>query len=196
MYWDLTQRIYREELDPAFDGPAEAGTPFCAPGTPACDADYDHAARPREVHKAMEEIALTGRIGKPLITLHGTMDVLLPITRDSDVYARMVRQAGRGQLHRYYRIEGGTHTDALVDTHSEHLRPLTPCHRTAFTTLENWLTFGHRPPASHTVPKPEPADAATLLNACPLKARGDAAPRPRPERPFTTRAATVSGRGN
>ena len=189
VYWDLTQRIYREELDPAFDGPAEAGTPFCAPGTPACDADYDHAARPREVHKAMEEIALTGRIGKPLITLHGTMDVLLPITRDSDVYARMVRQAGRGQLHRYYRIEGGTHTDALVDTHSEHLRPLTPCHRTAFTTLENWLTFGHRPPASHTVPKPEPADAATLLKACPLKARGDAAPRPRPERPFTTRAA-------
>jgi hypothetical protein len=56
----------------------------------------------------MKKIGLTGRIGKPLITL----DVLLPIGRDSDVYARMVRQAGRSPLHRYYRIKGGTHTDA------------------------------------------------------------------------------------
>jgi hypothetical protein len=176
VYWDLTQRIYREELDPGFDGPTEAGTPFCAPGTRACDADYDYASRPRGVRKAMEKIALTGRIGKPLITLHGTLDVLLPITQDSDVYARMVRQAGRGRLHRYYRIEGGTHTEALVDAYPERLRPLTPCHRTAFTALENWLTPGYRPPASRTVPMPEQADAAALLNACPLRARGDSAP--------------------
>jgi dienelactone hydrolase len=139
VYWDLTQRIYREELDPAFDGPAEAGTPFCAPGTPACDADYDYASRPDEVTAAVARIGLTGRIGKPLITLHGTLDVLLPISRDSDVYARMVREAGRGPSHRYYRIEGGTHTDALADTHPDRLRPLTPCHRSAFTALEDWL---------------------------------------------------------
>lgn len=140
VYWDLTQRIYREELDPGFDGTTEAGTPFCAPDTPACDAEYDYAARPDEVRKAVEEMALTGRIGKPLITLHGTLDVLLPIAQDSDVYARMVRQAGRDRLHRYHRIEGGTHTDALVDTYPERLRPLTPCHRTAFTALESWLS--------------------------------------------------------
>ncbi|PTH85567.1 tannase/feruloyl esterase family alpha/beta hydrolase [Streptomyces sp. A244] len=178
VYWDLTQRIYREELDPGFDGPTEAGTPFCAPGTPACDADYDRAARPDEVRKAMKKIALTGRIGKPLITLHGTLDVLLPIAQDSDVYARMVRQAGRDRLHRYYRIEGGTHTDALVDTHPERLRPLTPCHRTAFKALESWLTQGHRPPASHTVPLPAEADPATRLSTCSLTTRADAPPPP------------------
>ncbi|MFD8232850.1 3-hydroxybutyrate oligomer hydrolase family protein [Streptomyces sp. NPDC059696] len=181
IYWDLTQRIYREELDPGFDGTAEAGTPFCAPGTPACDADYDYAARPGEVRAAVQKIALTGRIGKPLITVHGTLDVLLPISQDSDVYARMVRQAGRGSLHRYYRIEGGTHTDALVDTHPDRLRPLTPCHRTAFTALENWLSRpGHRPPASGTVPLPPGADPATLLDACPLTGRPDATPALRP----------------
>ncbi|MFF6952891.1 3-hydroxybutyrate oligomer hydrolase family protein [Streptomyces iakyrus] len=178
VYWDLTQRIYREELDPAFDGPTEAGTPFCAPGTPACDADYDYAARPDEVRKAVEKIALTGRIGEPLITLHGTLDVLLPIARDSDVYARMVRQAGRDRLHRYYRIEGGTHTDALVDTYPQRLRPLTPCHRTAFTALEGWLAQGHRPPASHTVPLPDDADPATRLSTCSLTTRTDAPPPP------------------
>ena len=141
-YWDLTQRIYREELDPAYDGPTEAGTPYCAPGTPACDADYDYASRPRQVHRAVASIGLTGRIGKPLITLHGTLDVLLPIGRDSDVYARMVRDAGRGGLFRYYRVEGGTHVDSLYDAFPDRLRPLTPCHRSAFTALEAWIGQG------------------------------------------------------
>ncbi|MFE6196179.1 tannase/feruloyl esterase family alpha/beta hydrolase [Streptomyces sp. NPDC057838] len=167
VYWDLTQRVYREELDPGFDGTAEAGTPFCAPGTPACDADYDYASRP-EAARAVAGIALTGRIGKPLITLHGTLDVLLPIGKDSDVYARMVREAGRGPLHRYYRIEGGTHTDALADVHPDRLRPLTPCHRTAFTALEDWLASGHRPPASRTVARPAATGPATLANSCSL----------------------------
>ncbi|WP_128977610.1 tannase/feruloyl esterase family alpha/beta hydrolase [Streptomyces roseicoloratus] len=171
VYWDLTQRIYREELDPGFDGAVEAGTPFCAPGTPECDTDYDYAARPAEVRRAVGKIALTGRIGKPLITVHGTLDTLLPIGRDSDVYARMVREAGRGALHRYYRIEGGTHTDALFDAFPDRLRPLTPCHRSAFTTLERWLARGDRPPASHTVPLPAGADPATLLTDCPFEGR-------------------------
>ncbi|WP_330294583.1 3-hydroxybutyrate oligomer hydrolase family protein [Streptomyces sp. NBC_00503] len=167
-YWDLTQRIYREELDPGFDGPAEAGTPFCAPGTPACDADYAYAQRPAQVHEAVAKIALTGRIGKPLITLHGTLDVLLPISQDSDVYAEMVRRAGRGGLLRYYRIEGGTHVDSLVDAFPDRLRPLTPCHRAAFTALEDWIGRGVRPPAGHTVPRDPTADPATLLTSCPL----------------------------
>ncbi|GAB2815064.1 tannase/feruloyl esterase family alpha/beta hydrolase [Streptomyces chlorus] len=169
VYWDLTQRIHREEFDPAFDGPTEAGTPYCAPGeVPGCDADYDYATRPAGVHKAVERIELTGRIGKPLITIHGTLDVLLPISQDSDVYARMIKDAGRSGLHRYYRIEDGTHTDSLVDAFPGRLRPLVPCHRSSFTALEKWLTTGHRPPASHTVARPEAADPAALLTGCRL----------------------------
>ncbi|MFF7547877.1 tannase/feruloyl esterase family alpha/beta hydrolase [Streptomyces canus] len=169
VYWDLTQRIYREELDPGFDGATEAGTPYCAAGTPACDTDYDYATRPDEVRRAVARIGLTGRIGKPLITLHGTLDVLLPISQDSDVYARMVRDAGRGGLYRYYRIEGGTHTDALADVFPDRLRPLAPCYRTAFTALERWLGTGRRPPASRTVGLPTGAETATLVNHCSLE---------------------------
>ncbi|WP_256107318.1 3-hydroxybutyrate oligomer hydrolase family protein [Streptomyces sp. ODS05-4] len=171
VYWDLTQRLYREEFDPAFDGATEAGTPYCVPGGgPGCDADYDYAARPADVRRAVARVALTGRIGKPLITVHGTLDALLPITEDSDVYARMVRQAGRGDLHRYYRIEDGTHTDSLVDLFPDLLRPLTPCHRSAFTALEGWLSAGHRPPPSRTVARPRGADPAALLTSCRLRA--------------------------
>ena len=56
-YWDLTQRVYREELDPTYDGDLKAGVPFCASGTPTCDADYDYAARPQAVHDAVRSVA-------------------------------------------------------------------------------------------------------------------------------------------
>ncbi|MEU9011919.1 prolyl oligopeptidase family serine peptidase [Streptomyces sp. NPDC048479] len=167
-YWDLTQRIYREELDPGYDGQTEAGTPYCAPGTPACDADYAYTSRPPEVRRAVATIGLTGRIGKPLISLQGTLDVLLPIGRDSDVYARMVRETGHGGLFRYYRVEGGTHVDSLYDVFPDRLRPLTPCHRSAFTALEAWTGQGRQPAPSHTVARPSAAGPSTLLTDCPL----------------------------
>ncbi|MFE0176036.1 tannase/feruloyl esterase family alpha/beta hydrolase [Streptomyces sp. NPDC059002] len=169
VYWDLTQRINREELDPDFDGATEAGTPYCAPGTPDCDADYNYAARPPAVQRAVGRIALTGRIGKPLITLQGTLDVLLPISKDSDVYARMVHKAGRGALLRYYRIEDGTHVDSLVDTFPDKLRPMVPCHRAAFAAMEDWLGGKGRPPGDRTVRRPADAGSAALLTSCPLE---------------------------
>lgn len=170
VYWDLTQRIYREEVDPSFDGAGQAGVPFCASGTPSCDADYAYASRPPSVARAVERISLTGRIGKPLLTLHGTLDTLLPITRDSDVYDRMIRDSGRGALHRYYRIEGGNHVDGLVDAYPDRLRPLGPCFRTAFDALGGWLR-GVRPPASATIDRPAGATPSELAKACDLVSR-------------------------
>ncbi|MEU4218755.1 tannase/feruloyl esterase family alpha/beta hydrolase [Actinoplanes sp. NPDC026623] len=163
VYWDLTQRIYREELDPDYDGPAEAGTPFCAPGTPACDADYDYPSRPAAVRAAIGRIALTGRIQRPLITLHGTLDALLPITQDSDLYAAMVREQHRDRIFRYYRIEGGNHVDGLYDAYPDRLRPILPCFRTAFTALTGWAERHRAPAPSHTVARPPAGD---LANTC------------------------------
>jgi hypothetical protein len=139
VYWDLTQRTYREEFDPAFDGDLDAGVPYCASGTPACDADYDYASRPAPVRSAVAKVALTGRIGKPMITLHGTLDTLLPISRSSDVYAAMIHDKGRDRLHRYHRIVGGNHTDGLVDAFPDRLVPLAPEFRKAVTEMEHWL---------------------------------------------------------
>ncbi len=34
-YWDLTQRVYREEFDPSYDGPLEAGVPSARAERPA-----------------------------------------------------------------------------------------------------------------------------------------------------------------
>ena len=98
---------------------------------PNCDADYDYASRPASVRAAIDKVANTGRIGKPLLTLHGTLDTLLPIAVDSDVYARKVAAAGAGARHRYYVIEAGNHVDGRYDTFPDRLRPMLPCHRSS-----------------------------------------------------------------
>jgi hypothetical protein len=162
VYWDLTQRIYREEFDPSYDGDLEAGIPFCAGGTPNCDADYDYFARPAQVRQAVARVQLTGRIGKPLLTLHGSKDALLPRKTDSDFYTRLIAAAGRGGLHRYYVVEDGNHVDGLYDALPAVVRPILPCYREAFAALEGWVQRGQAPPRSQTLPRP----AGDVVNTC------------------------------
>lgn len=168
-YWGVTQKIYRAEFDPAYDpgcpGPSAGGTPEQILAPCASDAAYDYASRPASVRRAVARVALTGRIGRPLITLHGDLDALLPKATDSDVYARMVDASGRGPLHRYFTIAGGTHVDGLYDTYPDRLRPILPCYRSAFDALVSWVERGTRPPADHTVGRPANGD---VLNSCVL----------------------------
>ena len=188
-YWDLTQRTYREEFDPGFDGPLQAGIPFCQSGTPSCDADYDYAARPQAVKDAVGRVSLTGAIGRPLLTLHGTLDALLPIRTDSDVYTRMVAAAGRGSLQRYYVIEDGNHVDGRYDAHPGQLRPMLPCYRSAFVALERWIEAGRQPPPSQLVPDPHAGD---VVNTCALSSSAGA-PAPTGGPPAAARRAVPRG---
>jgi Tannase and feruloyl esterase/3HB-oligomer hydrolase (3HBOH) len=162
IYWDLTQRIYREEFDPTWDGDLQAGIPYCASGTPNCDADYDYASRPDEVKRAVARVQLTGRIGKPMLTLHGTLDSLLPPKTDSDVYAGLIRSAGRGSVHRYYVVADGNHVDSLYNLLPAVVRPILPCYRDAFEALEAWVQRGVAPPPSGLIPRP----AGDVVNTC------------------------------
>src|SRR3954463_12346008 len=188
-YWDLPQRTYREEFDPDYDGANEAGVPFCQPGAPDCDADYDWSKRPPGAHAAMRKVSLTGHIGKPIITLHGTLDALLPIATDSDVYTRFVHDRGRDDLHRYYVIEDANHVDGRYDAHKGQLRPLWPCWAQAFQAVERWVEQGVAPPQSQLVPDTHTGDPA---NECTL-ARAAAAPGPGPGPPAGAEASAVSG---
>lgn len=159
VYWQLTQRIYRQEFDPDYEGLEE---------------NYNYAERidpkktpqAQRIRKAVRDVSLTGDIEKPLITLHGTLDTLLPITKDSDKYRELIEEKERSHLHRYYKIEGGTHVDALYDHagFSEKLRPILPSYRAAFRALEDWVERGIEPPHSQTVPKPAPKDVD--VNKC------------------------------
>jgi hypothetical protein len=167
-YWDLTQRTYREVFDPGYDGPLQAGIPFCQSGTPFCDADYDYASRPQAVRDAVARVSLTGAIGRPMLTLHGTLDALLPIATDSDVYTRMIGRAGRAALHRYYVIQDGNHVDGRYDLYGNRLRPILPCYRAAFVAMTQWVERRTAPPPSQLVPDPHSGD---VVNQCTLARR-------------------------
>ena len=178
VYWGLTQKVYRAEFDPEYDPTcpgATAGTTLAEILAPcASDAAYDEwfadpASEP--VHDALARISLTGEIEKPLLTLHGTLDTLLPISTDSDVYTEMIADQGRDEMHRYYRIEGGNHVDSLVGLDPERLRPMLPCARTAFDALTAWVEDGEEPPAGTTVPRPAGNGATdpALLDTCALE---------------------------
>ncbi|MCX4572687.1 tannase/feruloyl esterase family alpha/beta hydrolase [Streptomyces sp. NBC_01571] len=170
VYYGLTQKAYRAEFDPEYD-------PNC-PGSSAgstlpeilapcqSDASYDYASRPESVKKAVERVSLTGKIGRPLITVQGDLDALLPVATDSDAYARMIADRHRSRLHRYYTVEGGTHVDGLYDSHPDRLRPVLPCYRAAFALLTDWVEHHQDPPASGTVPKPTSGD---VVNSCALR---------------------------
>jgi hypothetical protein len=168
-YWGLTQKIYRAEFDPSYDpgcpGPSAGGTLEQILAPCASDAAYDYASRPASVRRAVARVALTGRIERPMITLHGDLDALLPKSADSDVYARMIDRRGRGALHRYYTVLGGTHVDGLYDTYPDRLRPILPCYRSAFEALVAWVERGTPPPADHAVARPAGGD---VVNTCSL----------------------------
>jgi len=110
-------------------------------------------------------VQLSGQIGKPMLTVHGTLDTLLPPSTDSDVYDRLVDQAGSGRLHRYYLIEDGNHVDSLYNEWPDRLRPLLPCARNAFLHLTQWVEQGRRPPADGFYARPDDGD---LVNDCRL----------------------------
>ena len=60
-----------------------------------------------------------------MLTLHGTLDALLPI-RDTTSYVEKVRAAGKGDMHRYYVVDQGTHVDSLAADFPDRLRPILP----------------------------------------------------------------------
>ena len=112
-------------------------------------------AGPPRSGTAVGRVSLTGRIGKPMLTLHGTLDTLLPITHRLRRLRRMITDAGRGELHRYYVIEGGSHVDGLYDAYLTGCARSLPCFRDALTALD---PMGHPgPPPAARPPRCPPA---------------------------------------
>ena len=62
-------------------------------------------------------------------------------------------------------IEAGNHVDGRYDAFPDRLRPMLPCHRTAFAALERWVEQGAPPPDSQFVRKPNGGD---VVNSCEL----------------------------
>ncbi|MDE2277283.1 MAG: hypothetical protein KGK09_13405 [Burkholderiales bacterium] len=117
-FWEVTQCQWQKRLDPAYDTYG-AGT-----------AAYNYTARvsASAVGSQLAAFATTGRIQRPLITVAGTMDGLLPIDHHARAYARAVAAAraqdddegdrrGRDDrpAYRLYEIQNGNHIETYQD---------------------------------------------------------------------------------
>jgi alpha-beta hydrolase superfamily lysophospholipase len=141
-YWDVTTCVFAKEIDPAYAGEPQ---------------DYDYAARRKPFHLSprVGRIATDGEIQKPLITLQGTMDTLLPIVRHARPFRDAVSAAGKAELHRLYEVQNGNHIERYRQgcCNFTQLEFIQPHAHEAFRRLTGWVESGITPPRSQCIPR-------------------------------------------
>jgi hypothetical protein len=161
-FWEVTLCQWQKRLDPGYD------TYTAGPG------NYNYLARlsASDVGKQLAAFATTGRIQRPLITVAGTMDGLLPIDRHARAYARAVAAAARkGQgnnaestaegsgdddderpAYRLYEIQNGNHIETYADVFTQ-LELIEPHAQRAFDLLVAHIEARQPLPPSQCVPR-------------------------------------------
>ena len=155
-FWEVTQCQWQKRLDPTYDTYGQ-GT-----GT------YNYYARlsASDVGDQVASFATSGRIQRPLITVAGTMDGLLPIDRHARAYARKVESAldddddGHGWFgrrdrrpdYRLYEVQNGNHIETFKLTFPQ-LEFIEPHAQKAFDLLVQHVEKGQALPASQCIPR-------------------------------------------
>ena len=154
-FWEVTLCQWQKRLDPTYD------TYGSGTGT------YSYVARlsASDVGANLTDIATTGEIGKPLITVAGTMDALLPINLHARAYARAVAAAfsergeegddqGRGHpAYRLYEVQNGNHIETYKDSFPQQLELIEPHAQRAFDLLVNSVEHGSGLPPDQCIPR-------------------------------------------
>jgi hypothetical protein len=151
-YWELTLCQWQKRLDPSYD------TYVSGTGT----YSYFDRLSASDVGAQVAAIATTGDIGKPLITVAGTMDALLPINLNARAYERAVTAAlskddhGDGEklrpAYRLYEVQNGNHIETYKDTFPQ-LELIQPHAQHAFDLLSESVEQGSTLPPDQCIPR-------------------------------------------
>ncbi|HEX3765673.1 MAG TPA: 3-hydroxybutyrate oligomer hydrolase family protein [Kofleriaceae bacterium] len=160
-FWEVTQCQWQKRFDPTFA--TYPGGLNDIDGT----GGYSYAARaaadPAIAHR-LAQVATTGRIRRPLITVAGTMDALLPIQRGARAYEALVRHAddhGRPTYrsladrlpeYRLYEVQNGNHIETFRNTFPQ-LELIQPHAQRAFDLLVNHVEHHAALPPSQCIPR-------------------------------------------
>src|SRR5208283_2156902 len=108
-FWEVTACQWQERFDPSY-ATYTAGL-----------GNYDYASRRTPaLAAAIAAVSTTGKIRRPLITVAGTMDALLPIERQARAYEAAVNAARKGDTdardapYRLYEVQNGNHIEAYA----------------------------------------------------------------------------------
>ena len=102
--------------------------------------------RPESVRKNIDKFANNGVVRRPLISVHGTLDALIPLKGHARPYKAMVEAKGYGQNYRLYEIQNGNHIDRFKGDKDKQQLPnlelIQPHAQRAFDLLEDWVERG------------------------------------------------------
>jgi pimeloyl-ACP methyl ester carboxylesterase len=147
-FWEVTACQWQERFDPTY--------PTYTGGL----GNYVYLARFTlpGVFDSVAAVATTGKIKKPLVTVAGTMDALLPIKRQARAYEAAVNASRRGNndqrnaQYRLYEVQNGNHIESNVIPFPQ-LVVIQPHAQKAFDLLVNHVESNSPLPPSQCVPK-------------------------------------------
>jgi hypothetical protein len=147
-FWEVTECLYVKELDPGYNP---------GPGNFEAFAAYDPSTRGKALERQIRKIANSGRVKRPLISVHGTLDALIPLKGHARPYREMIEEAGYGENYRLYEVQNGNHLESFKGTAAGARLPslelIQPHAHRAFELLEAWVEEGTPPPPSQCVPR-------------------------------------------
>ncbi len=150
-YWEYTQCLFQKKFDPTYD----------TYGAGTGNYDFHHRAEVTAVGERLSHVQTTGQIKRPLITLAGTLDALLPIQRQARVYAESVRRhQHEGERdtpqYRLYEIQNGNHIEFYRNRPGiafEQLEFIQPHAQRAFDLLVQHVEHRGSLPPNQCVPR-------------------------------------------
>jgi len=168
-FWEVTQCQWQKRFDPTYD------TYGSGTGT------YNYVSRlsKSDVGAQVAAPANSGQIQRPLITVAGTMDSLLPIDHHARAYARKVQAALDAAAHgadkkrpayRLYEVQNGNHIETY-QTAFPQLELIEPHAQRAFDLLVQQVERGVALPPDQCIPRggsisaapAQPGHCASLL---------------------------------
>src|SRR5262249_6963156 len=136
-----------------------------------CACSGGAAAAP-SIQAQLAAVATTGLIKRPLITVAGTMDALLPIERGARAYEALVNTADLGAKaeYRLFEVQNGNHIETFKDAFPR-LEYIQPHAQKAFDLLVDHVENGASLPPSQCIPRggaitddpAQPGHCASLL---------------------------------
>jgi len=147
-FWEVTLCQWQKRLDPGY-ATYSAGT-----------GSYNYIARlsVSDVGTQLAAFATTGRIQRPLITVAGTLDALLPIDHHARAYARKVASRADegdrddGPPYRLYEVQNGNHIETYRATFSQ-LELIEPHAQHAFDLMVDHVEHGAELPPDQCIPR-------------------------------------------
>ena len=136
-YCDVTTFVYAQLLD--------------AQAPPLRTLEARIAYRPSAAAtERIARLAPAGRIGRPLVAIAGSADILIPPAINARPYLEAIVAAGNGGQAWFYEVEDGTHVDAFA-AFGYGLRPQYPFAAAALAQLVAIVERGYRPPGAGTM---------------------------------------------